>query len=111
MQFLVTAFNATDEGARQRRLDARPAHIVIGDQLVAGGEKLYGAAILSDAGDMIGSVAVYDFSDQDALDNYLAKEPYVTGKVWQSVDVRPCRRRPCPLPPFRPNSLPPESRT
>jgi uncharacterized protein len=110
MQFLIVAFDGTDGDAKQRRLDARAAHIALGDEMVASGEKLYGTAILNETGNMIGSVAVLDLATKGDLDSYLAREPYVTGKVWESIQIRPCSRRPAPLPPFRPSCTPPEAR-
>jgi uncharacterized protein YciI len=110
MQYLIIAFDGTDEGAKQRRLDARAAHIALGDDMVATGKQLYGVAILNDNGDMIGSAVVVDFPTRDDLDAHLAREPYVTGKVWESIEIRRCSRRPSPIPPFRPSATPPEVR-
>jgi uncharacterized protein len=110
MQFLIVAFDGTDGGAKQRRLDSRAAHIALGDEMVASGEWLYGVAILNEASEMVGSAVVVDFPTKDDLDSYLAREPYVTGKVWESIQIRPCSRRPAPLPPFRPSATPPEAR-
>ena len=33
----------------------------------------------------------HDGADAGALERRLAAEPYVTGKVWERVEVRPCR--------------------
>jgi uncharacterized protein YciI len=110
MQYLIVAFDGRDGGAKQRRLMVRADHIALGDEMVRSDEKLYGVAILNEAGEMIGSVAVVDFPSRDDLESYLAREPYVTGKVWESIEIRPCSRRPAPLPPFRPSDTPPEAR-
>jgi uncharacterized protein YciI len=111
VQYLITAFDGHDAEAAERRLSSRPAHIALGDELVARGEKLYGCAILDDRGAMTGSAAFMEFSDRDALDAYLECEPYVTGGVWESITIRPCSRRPTPLPPFRPSDVGMEQRT
>lgn len=111
MQFLLQAVDGTDPDAGARRMAVRPAHIALGDEMVASGEKLYGVALLDDAGNMAGSVAVLDLPTRDAVDAYLAREPYVVGNVWTSIGVRQCQRRPAPLPPFRPSTLSPDVRT
>jgi len=110
MQYLLTAFDGTDANAAERRLAARPAHIALGDQMVESGEKLYGCAVLDESGSMIGSAAMVEFENRAALDEYLKREPYVAGDVWKTITVRPCSRRPGPIPPFRPSSLAPEQR-
>jgi uncharacterized membrane protein len=40
---------------------------------------------------MVSSMLILNFGSQDELEHYLATEPYITGKVWQTVDVKPCR--------------------
>jgi uncharacterized protein YciI len=39
----------------------------------------YGAAVWDDDQNMKGSILIYDFVDEDELQAYLDKEPYVTG--------------------------------
>jgi uncharacterized protein YciI len=90
-QTLVIGLDGTDAGALERRMAARPAHIALGDELVERSEMLFGAAILNDDGKMAGSVLIMDFERSADLDAWMTREPYVTGKVWESIDVRPCR--------------------
>jgi len=40
---------------------------------------------------MIGSTMIVDFESRKELDQYLESEPYVTGKVWQKIDITPCK--------------------
>lgn len=91
MQFLVIAYDGTDEKALDRRLAVREAHIALGDQMRDEGKMLYGAAILNDAEKMIGSVLVCDFASRAELDQWLKVEPYVTGQVWQTIEIKPCK--------------------
>jgi uncharacterized protein len=91
MQFLILGYDGTDEHALDRRLAARTAHTALGDKMRDAGKMLYGAAILDDEGKMIGSVLICDFKDRSELDKWLNEEPYVTGKVWEQIEVRPCR--------------------
>ena len=90
-QYVVTAHDGTDPDAMARRMAARPAHLANVKPMVEAGRIIAGGALLNDAGDMIGSVSIVDFPDRAALDQWLATDPYVTGKVWQQIDVKPFR--------------------
>jgi len=94
MQFVVTAWDGTDPEALERRLAARPAHLELGRRLQAEGRRLFAAALLNEQGRMVGSVIVADVPDRAALDAWLAEEPYITGEVWERVEVRACRVSP-----------------
>ena len=89
MQFIIIARDYND--ALQRRLDVRSRHIELGDKMVLDGKALYGVAMLDEKERMIGSVYIMDFPSREALDEYLKTEPYVTGKVWEKIEVIPCR--------------------
>lgn len=94
MQFLVVAHDGRDEEAMARRLRARPAHMAGIETMKHAGQALYGAAILDDRDRMIGSTLVVDFPGRAELDAWLAAEPYVVGRVWERIDVHPCRVAP-----------------
>ena len=91
MHFLVTAYDGTDGCAPARRQAAREAHLAAARKLKDEGVMLFGAAILDDAGNMIGSAMLVDLPDRAAVDAWLAADPYTTGKVWQDVTILPCR--------------------
>ncbi len=91
MQFLLTAYDGTDEHALERRLSARENHFAAIEQLKSLGRVLYAAAILDEQEKMIGSVIVYDFSSREELETFLKEEPYITGGVWEQIDIRQCR--------------------
>ncbi len=91
MQFIVIGHDGTDSSALQRRLFARPAHIQLGDKLRDSGNMLYGVAMLNDSGNMCGSVLVCEFPSRMELDAWLKTEPYVTGNVWEKIEVIPCK--------------------
>lgn len=93
MQFLVIGRDGIDGEALSRRLAARPAHIALGDKLVQAGNMWYGAALLDDGGKMIGSMLLMDFPSEAELQEWLAGEPYVTGKVWESIEIQRCNVR------------------
>ncbi len=90
-QFVVIAYDGTDEDALNQRMAARPAHFEGARQLKAQGSFIEGGAILNDAGKMIGSVMVVAFESRAHLDQWLKVEPYVTGNVWQQIEVKPFR--------------------
>jgi uncharacterized protein YciI len=88
MQFIVIAYDGTDEGALEHRLAAREAHLKLGDKMLAKGEMLYAGAILNDDEKMIGSTIICDFPSRKELDDWLEIEPYITGNVWEKIDIR-----------------------
>jgi uncharacterized protein YciI len=91
MQFLIIAHDGTDEGALERRMAAREAHLVGARAMKAGGSMILGGAILDDDGRMVGSSCIVEFPDRAAVDAWLAADPYVTGDVWRKIEVRPFR--------------------
>lgn len=90
-QFVVIAYDGTDDGALDRRMAVRAAHLANVAPMVEAGTLKAGGAILDDGGRMIGSVAIMDFPDRARLEAWLAGDPYVTGKVWQTIEVLPFR--------------------
>ncbi len=91
MPFIVIARDGKDKEALDRRLKVREDHIRMGDRLKAEGKALYGAALLSDEGQMNGSVYIVDFASRKELDEWLKIEPYVVGEVWKNIEVIPCQ--------------------
>ena len=94
MQFVVIAHDATDDEALNRRMAVRDAHMEGVRVLQKNGQILFGGAVLDDNEKMIGSVAIYEFPSREALDACLAADPYVTGKVWQKIEVQQYRVAP-----------------
>lgn len=91
MQFVVTALDYTDADALNRRMARREEHLAGVRQLIADGRFLSGGAILDDDGKMIGSTLHLDFPTRADLDAQLGGDPYVSGKVWETIDVRQVR--------------------
>jgi uncharacterized protein YciI len=91
MQFLVVARDGADDDAIERRKRVRPTHLEAIAPFVDAGNVLVGGAMLSEDGEMIGSMLLMDFPDRTALDAWLEADPYVTGGVWREIDVRPFR--------------------
>lgn len=90
-QYLITAYDYTDDQALTRRLAVREAHLAKVRELKATGNFLQGGAILNAEGTMIGSALMMAFDTEKELNNWLATDPYVTGQVWDKIDVKPFR--------------------
>ncbi len=85
MQFLVRAYDG--EGMLAKRMEVRPRHLegmqkISEHIIVAGG-------LLDEEGKMKGSTLVLDYPDREALDAYIANEPYVVEHVWEKIYVEP----------------------
>ena len=91
MQFLLVAYDGTDPGAHDRRMKCRPEHLEKIAKVKKAGQFLCGGAILDDEGKMIGSMILYEVENRTELDRLLEKEPYVTNKVWDKIEIRPFR--------------------
>lgn len=89
MQFIIIAHDYKD--GLERRLRVREKHVQLGDKLVLAGKALYGVALLDKKGDMRGSVYVMEFPSREELDAWLQEEPYVKEKVWEKIEVIPCK--------------------
>lgn len=94
MQWLIVARDGEDPQARERRMAARPAHLENAARLQARGHLLVGGALLDEDGDMIGSACIAQFETRAELEEWLRTDPYVTGKVWQDIEVMPYRVAP-----------------
>ena len=94
MQFLITAYDGKDEKALDRRLAVREEHLKLVEKLFEEKKYLYGGAILDENEKMIGSSVVVDFQSREAVEEYLKMEPYVTGNVWQDIEVKPYKVAP-----------------
>ncbi|MBF0200784.1 MAG: hypothetical protein HQK66_05635 [Desulfamplus sp.] len=89
MQFIVLAYDGTDEKALERRMNVREEHLKMASEMHSRGKWLYAAAILNESGKMCGSMIVCDFESIDDLKKeWLEKEPYVTGDVWRDIEIK-----------------------
>ena len=91
MHFIITGHDGSDAGALERRMNAREEHMRGVQEMVKQKKLLYAAAMLNDAGTMTGSTMIVDFESRKTLDLYLSTEPYVNGKVWETITVTPCK--------------------
>ncbi|QBG35399.1 YciI family protein [Litorilituus sediminis] len=87
MQFIITAYDFTDEDAINRRLAHRDAHLAGIERMTKAGNFLSGGAILDQQGKMIGSSAHVDFPSRADVDAWINSDPYTLGKVWDNVNI------------------------
>ena len=87
-QFAVICLDI--ENGLQRRLSVREAHMAHVRALPPGFLKLAGP-FLDAAGDMCGSMFIFEAEDKAAVEACLAKDPYVQAGLFVSVDIRPWR--------------------
>ncbi|MFC2054510.1 YciI family protein [Chloroflexota bacterium] len=88
MQFIVIAYDGIDDKAVERRKAVREDHLKNAKEMFDSGKWLYAAAILDDSGKMIGSMVICDFDSREELKKqWLNREPYVLGKVWEKIDI------------------------
>ncbi|EHQ28980.1 YCII-related protein [Mucilaginibacter paludis DSM 18603] len=88
-QYLVIAYDFTDDGALERRMAVRPAHLEGTRQLRQTGNYILGGAILDDHGRMIGSTMVLQFDSDGQLEAWKKQEPYITQHIWEKIEIRP----------------------
>ena len=93
MQFVVMAWDYTDDQALERRMAHREAHLAAVKQLIADGKFISGGAILDpESGErMIGSTLHLEFPDRESLEAHLHADPYISGKVWERIEIHPVR--------------------
>ena len=88
-QYVITAYDYTDADTLQRRMNVRPHHLDGVKELKATGNYIAGGAILNAEGKMTGSVMMVQFETEEELEAWKQREPYITQKIWESVDVKP----------------------
>jgi len=88
-QYIMHAWDGTDEQALERRMNNRLFHFENARKLKANGNFILGGAMLNEKGKMIGSTMIMQFETEEQLQQWLDTEPYITGKVWQKIDLRP----------------------
>jgi uncharacterized protein len=92
MQFMLIARDYKD-GGLERRKKVIEEHWKMGDKMRAEGKFLFGAGLLDEDNNMRGSVMLFNFQNRKELDEYLKTEPFVLAKVWESIEITPCKVR------------------
>lgn len=77
----------------EKRMEVRPAHLERLNVLNEQGRLIVAGPMPKDASDtskgFYGSTIIVDFASREALDEWLADEPYVHAGVYKSIDVKP----------------------
>ncbi|KAI9594439.1 hypothetical protein BDF19DRAFT_423528 [Syncephalis fuscata] len=90
-QFLAIAHDFTDAEAPKRRLAVRQAHLERAQEMKQRGEILFGGALLTSDDQMNGSIIVFEATDEAQVRRWIADDPYVVGRVWDKLDIKPFR--------------------
>ncbi len=85
MQYLVIAYD--NDGALEKRLEVRDAHVEGAKKLIAEGKIIEAGALIEDD-KMVGSTLFVDFENDDEINEWLENEPYVTNGVWNMEDFQ-----------------------
>lgn len=76
-----------------KRLQARPQHLARLEALAAQQRLIIAGPMPKDPNDLsqgfLGSTIIVDFESKQALDAWLADEPYLHAGVYKAVDVKP----------------------
>jgi uncharacterized protein YciI len=89
-QFLILADDYKDAEALNRRLSVREHHLKRMQSEKAEGRFVIGGAKLNE-GKMVGSMLVVNLDDEEAVKKWINIDPYITGKVWENVQILPFR--------------------
>jgi len=87
-QFVAICLDIKD--GLKRRLSVRKAHLAYVRTLPPGFLKLAGP-FLDPAGEMCGSMFIFEAERRETMDAYFAKDPYVLAGLFASMDIRPWR--------------------
>lgn len=81
------------ENVLPQRLNARPEHLARLEALNAENRLIVAGPMPKNPNDLsqgfLGSTIIVDFETREALDTWLADEPYLAAGVYKSVDVKP----------------------
>jgi len=95
VQFVVIAHDYKDNKALDRRLAVREEHLKFAGEIFNEGKWLFASALLNDDEKMNGTVIFCDYQSEEELrTQWLDKEAYVIGNVWEDIIIRKARVAP-----------------
>ena len=95
MQFVVIAHDYKDNKALDRRLAVREQHLKIAGEMFNEGKWLFASALLNEDEKMNGTVIFCDYpSEEELRKQWLDKEAYVIGNVWEDITIRKAKVAP-----------------
>jgi len=86
MQFVITAYDHID--AINRRMSVREEHLAGIRKSIEKGIFLSGGAILDENNKMVGSTIHVEIENEEALEKWLADDPYSTNEVWEEIEIQ-----------------------
>lgn len=90
---LYVIYCTDHDNVLEQRLAARPEHIARLEALDAKGKLILAGPMPKNANNIqdgfYGSTLVVDFDSREALDQWLAEEPYLKAGVYRHIDVKP----------------------
>ena len=90
-QYILYGWDGLDGKALERRMAARPGHLINAARLKQHGNFIIGGAILDEKDKMIGSTMIMQFETENELQDWLQTEPYIAAGVWARYELRPFR--------------------
>ena len=90
MQFIIYAYDATDDKALERRMAVRPDHLENIKKVKEKGSVICAGGLTNDDGKVIGSFLVMEFANKELFNEYLESEPYIKHGVWDEVKINNC---------------------
>lgn len=97
---VVVAMDGTDAGAPSRRAAVREVHLARAASMAAAGDLAMEGSILDQEGVRRGSIAVTRHATDAAARVWMDEDPYVTGGVWNEVELYGTRFAPLPYRPL-----------
>lgn len=90
MQFIINAYDGTDDKALERRMAVRTEHLENMKKVQEIGKVTCAGGLLNKEGKMIGSFLVMEFDTEELFNQYLESEPYIKRGVWEKIQVEKC---------------------
>ncbi|MGB3589750.1 MAG: YciI family protein [Tunicatimonas sp.] len=91
MEFLLIAYDGTDEAASDRRTNVREEHLAYARKLYQTGKLIKGGAFLNDEGKMTGSTIIYQADSETEVQEIIDNDPYMLNEVWVDIKIKPIR--------------------
>jgi uncharacterized protein len=88
MPFLVIGKDYAD--GYNRRMENRSAHLEYLRKLSSEGKLYVASGLLSEDKMLNGSASFFTVDSKDEVEELLKDEPYVTGNVWETIEIIPC---------------------
>lgn len=88
MPFLVIGKDYAD--GYNRRMENRSAHLEYLRKLSNEGKLYVASGLLSEDKMLNGSASFFTVDSKDEVEELLKDEPYVTGNVWETIEIIPC---------------------